>query len=306
MASDSGYQSDTAYVLVDLLQRVEPAAVANALLAEAREISGSNSDYRMLEQSDCLTRIARGLLSEKVQEQIKDLREQRGRVHGHEQAVEITCGKIETAAGAVWAILSRLAEVTQIGGWDALMQIGRPRPLPHNFETPRFDLDRLHAVSKPYAEWTSETQDYLLKELAADLTAFRELFDSFTGGAEYVEKFELIVRPGQLYRLIELSDSSAELHANVEQLLKGLVSLKKDMAGIRDLGPHVDHWWRDFLFGLRGELVDGELSQGLAPFVRPVKKLEVDIMIDVSNRLLNGEQRFIPRHDATAPSADPS
>lgn len=304
MESDSGYQSDTAYVLVDLLQRVEPGAVATALLAEARAISSSNSEYRVLEQSDCLTRIARGLMGEKVQEQIKDLREQRGRVHDHEQAVESTCGKIETAAGAVWAILSSLAEATQIGEWDALMQIGRSRPLPHNFETPRFDIDRLLAVSRPYAEWTSQTQDYLLKKLAADLTAYRDLFDTFTGGAEYVEKFELIVRPGQLYRLIELRDRSEELHASVEQLVKNLASLKKDMAGIRDLGPHVDHWWRDFLFGLRGELVEGELSQELAPFVRPVKKLGVDIMIDVSNRLLNGEQRFIPRHEATVTPAD--
>lgn len=75
------------------------------------------------------------------------------------------------------------------------------------------------------------------------------------------------------------------------------------MAGLRDLGPHVDHWWRDFLIGLRGELVAGELSQGLAPFVRPMKKLEVGTMIQVSNRLLSDDQQVIPRHEATAAPA---
>lgn len=298
MASDRGFDFDAAYVLVDLLQRVEPSAVTGALLAEARAISSGSSKLAMLEQSDCLTRIARGLMDEKVQERIKDLREQRGRVHDHEQAVESTCGKIETAAGVVWAILFRLSEVTQFGGSDAI-----PIVMPRNLETPRFDLDLLHAVSQPYAEWSPETQDYLLKGLAADLAAYRELFNAFTGGLEYVEKFELIVQPGQLYRLIELSDSREELHAKTEQLIKNLDSLKKEMAGIRDLGPHVDHWWRDFLFGLRGDLVAGELSQGLAPFVRPMKKLEVGTMIQVSNRLLSDDQQFIPRHDATTAPA---
>lgn len=33
MASDRGYDFDAAYVLMDLLQRVEPGAVAGALLA---------------------------------------------------------------------------------------------------------------------------------------------------------------------------------------------------------------------------------------------------------------------------------
>ncbi|MBN3776903.1 hypothetical protein G3O06_04870 [Burkholderia sp. Ac-20345] len=298
MASDRGYDFDAAYVLVDLLQRVEPGAVTGALLAEARAISSGSSELAMLEQSDCLTRIARSLMDEKVQERIKDLREQSGRVHDHEQALESTCGKIETAAGVVWAILIRLSEVTQFGGSNAI-----PRAMPRNFETSRFDLDRLLAVSKPYAEWSPETQDYLLNGLAADLAAYRELFDAFTGGEEYVEKFELIVRPGQLYRLIELNDSRGELHAKAEQLIKSLDALKKEMAGIRDLGPHVDHWWRDFLNGLRGVLVAGELSQGLAPFVQPMKKLEVGTMIQVSNRLLSDDQQVIPRHEATAAPA---
>ncbi|WP_176000288.1 hypothetical protein [Burkholderia vietnamiensis] len=298
MGSDRGYDFDAAYVLVDLLQRVEPGAVTGALLAEARAISSGSPELAMLEQSDCLTRIARSLMDEKVQERIKDLREQSGRVHDHEQALESTCGKIETAAGVVWAILIRLSEVTQFGGSNAI-----PRAMPRNFETSRFDLDRLLAVSKPYAEWSPETQDYLLNGLAADLAAYRELFDAFTGGEEYVEKFELIVRPGQLYRLIELSDSRGELHAKAEQLIKSLDALKKEMAGIRDLGPHVDHWWRDFLNGLRGVLVAGELSQGLAPFVQPMKKLEVGTMIQVSNRLLSDDQQVIPRHEATAAPA---
>ncbi|MGU4702905.1 hypothetical protein K6L09_40260 [Burkholderia cepacia] len=298
MASDRGYDFDAAYVLMDLLQRVEPSAVAGALLAEAREISGGSSDLAMLEQSDCLSRIARGLMDEKVQERIKDLREQSGRVHDHEQAVESTCGKIETAAGVVWAILFRLSEVTQFGGSDAI-----PRAMPRNFETSRFDLDRLLAVSKPYADWSPQTQDYLLEGLPADLAAYRELFDAFTDGEEYVEKFELVVRPGQLYRLIELRESREELHAKAEQLIRSLDALKKEMAGLRDLGPHVDHWWRDFLIGLRGELVAGELSQGLAPFVRPMKKLEVGTMIHVSNRLLSKDQQIIPRHEATAAPA---
>ena len=298
MASDRGYDFDAAYVLMDLLQRVEPGAVAGALLAEAREISSGSSELAMLEQSDCLSRIARGLMDEKVQERIKDLREQSGRVHDHEQAVESICGKIETAAGVVWAILIRLSEVTQFGGRDSI-----PRAMPRNFETSRFDLDRLLAASKPYSEWSPETQDYLLKGLAADLAAFRDLFDAFTSGEEYVERLELIVRPGQLYRLIELSDSREELHAKAEQLNKNLDALKKEMAGLRDLGTHVDHWRRDFLIGLRGELVAGELSQGLAPFVRPMKKLEVGTMIQVSNRLLSDDQQVIPRHEATAAPA---
>lgn len=51
MASDRGYDFDAAYVLMDLLQRVEPGAVAGALLAEAREISSGSSELAMLEQS---------------------------------------------------------------------------------------------------------------------------------------------------------------------------------------------------------------------------------------------------------------
>ncbi|CAB3754368.1 hypothetical protein LMG29542_02330 [Paraburkholderia humisilvae] len=299
MASDRGFQRDRAYVLVDVLQRVEPDAVAAALLAEAREISSTRSEFTMLEQSDYLTRVARGLKDPKVQERIKDLREQRGRVHDHEQAVESTCAKIEAAAGALWSILFRLAEVTQTGGWDALLQIGRSRAMPRNVKTSTFDIDRLLAVSRPYAEWSPDTQDYLVKELATDVAAYRELFDAFTGGAEYVEQFELIVRPGQLYRLMELNESREELHANAQQLIKNLDSLKKEMADIRDLGPHVDHWWRDFLLGLRGELVDGELSQVLAQFVRPLEKLEVGILIQVSDRLLSGDQQFMARHNET-------
>lgn len=292
MSNDQRSEMDTASVLISLLQQAEPDEVATTLLTEAREISRQEADIQMLAQSDHLTRIARGLRNEKIRARVQELRSQYGRMKKHEEDGERACGRVETVAARAFSTFSKLEEATTVGTWDSLTQIGHRLPMARSSETRKFRLEGLAAVARPLSSWDEKTQDYVMGQLAEDLTAYQDLFDAFVDGEDYVAEYELIVKPGQLYRMVELAGEQNALHQDVESLLRDIKLIQQESSSISELEPHVRHWWGDFRRGLLGNLVEGELSQALAPLVHPVKVLDPSVMMRVAKKALAvGEQR---------------
>lgn len=273
-------------VLVSLIRERGPDQVASVLLAIAMRTAKSNASDQALSQIDHLARVARAITSAVVRSQIDRLQAESAKLSDRVAAVESARKEIQAAAVAILEALTALEELILPGYWDEQEGVSKPFFAPRTSDSPQFDLTRLRSAASTFHQWDTATIAYVSRYMAEEVGSFHALFTGFVEGGEYDGRFQLVVKPGLLHRLIPLQKREPELGTAVKKLNKHLGELSRAVTDLGNLESHVEKWWGSFSAGIIGSLPDGEMSKMLAPLVRPIKALDSSWLAQVSEQLV--------------------